>query len=50
MGRACDEVLEGYRKFPHGAQVLYCKQVAAEELLIVPILHVTMDVVEHLDT
>src|SRR3546814_8706983 len=31
MGRACDEVWEGYRKLPHGADVSYYKQVGEEE-------------------
>src|SRR3546814_46044 len=44
MGRACDEVREGYRKLPHGAHVIYYKPVGEDELLIVRILHVTMDV------
>jgi len=44
MGRTCDEVREGYRKFPHGAHVIYYKQPGAEDLLIVRILHATMDV------
>lgn len=44
MGRACDEIRGGYRKFPHGAHVIYYKQVGEEELLIVRILHMTMDV------
>ena len=48
MARTCDEVREGYRKFPHGAHVIYYKQVASEVLLIVRILHATMDVDSHL--
>ena len=48
MGRTCDEVREGYRKFPHGAHVIYYKQVASDVLLIVRILHATMDVDSHL--
>lgn len=44
MGRACDEIREGYRKFPHGGHVIYYKQTGEEELLIVRILHVAMDV------
>ena len=47
MGRACDEILEGYRKFPHGVHVIYYKQLESE-LLIVRILHATMDVDAHL--
>src|SRR3546814_3576089 len=41
MGRACDEVREGYRKLPHGAHVIYYKPVGEDELLIVRILHAT---------
>lgn len=48
IGRACDGVREGYRKFPHGAHVIYYKQPTTEELLIVRILHTTMDVDSHL--
>ena len=44
MGRACDDIREGYRKFPHGAHVIYYKQSSEDELLIVRILHATMDV------
>ena len=43
MGRACDEVREGYRKFPHGSHVIYYKQVDSDALLV-RILHMTMDV------
>src|SRR3546814_5179584 len=31
MGRACDEVREGYRKLPHGAHVIYYKPVGRSE-------------------
>ena len=48
MGRTCEEIREGYRKFPHGAHVIYYKLLTAEDLLIVRILHATMDVASHL--
>ena len=48
MGRTCDEIREGYRKFPHGAHVIYYKQLVTDELLIVRILHATMDVDSHM--
>ncbi len=48
MGRTCEEIREGYRKFPHGAHVIYYKLLAAEDLLIVRILQATMDVNSHL--
>lgn len=44
MGRPCDAIREGYRKLPHGAHVIYCKQPTENEVLIVRILHGTMDV------
>ena len=44
MGRACNEVREGYRKFPHGSHVIYYKQDDTDLLLVVRILHMTMDV------
>ncbi len=44
MGRACDEVREGYRKFPHGSHVIYYNQIDSGVLLVVRILHTTMDV------
>ena len=43
-GRACDEIREGYRKLPHGAHVIYYRQASNTGLLIVRILHATMDV------
>ena len=44
MGRSCDDIREGYRKFPHGSHVIFYKQLGEDELLIVRILHGTMDV------
>jgi len=44
MGMACDAIRDGYRKLPHGAHVIYYKQPSESELLIVRILHGTMDV------
>lgn len=44
MGRTCDEIREGYRKFPHGSHVIYYKLHKDDDLLIVRILHTTMDV------
>nr|CAP48309.1 putative integron gene cassette protein [uncultured bacterium] len=44
MGRACDEVREGYRKFPHGSHVIYYRQDDTDLLLVVRVLHMTMDV------
>lgn len=44
MGKACDDIREGYRKLPHGAHVIYYTQPSEDELLIVRILHAKIDV------
>jgi len=44
MGRPCDEIREGYRKLPHGTHVIYYKQPTEDEVLIIRVLHGTMDV------
>jgi len=44
MGKACDEIREGYRKFPHGIHVIYYRLPNEDDLLIVRILHGAMDV------
>ena len=43
IGRACDEVREGYRKLSHGSHVIYYK-VAPDHVRVVRILHAMMDV------
>jgi len=44
IGQACEELREGYRKFPHGSHVIYYKLHGEEGLLVVRILHMTMGV------
>lgn len=43
MGRACDEVRKGYRKYSHGSHVIFYKLVGENELLVVRVLHMMMD-------
>ncbi len=43
IGRTCDEIRAGYRKHPHGAHVIYYTLPNESELLVVRILHGTMD-------
>ncbi|QDW66095.1 type II toxin-antitoxin system RelE/ParE family toxin [Luteimonas granuli] len=50
MGRACDDILQGYRRLPHGAHVIYYRQIAGQEVMIVRILHGAMDAEAYLDT
>ena len=44
MGKTCDHIREGYRSFPQGAHVIYYKKIEKDDLLIIRILHSTMDV------
>ena len=43
VGRACDDVRPGYRKYPVGSHVLFYR-VVDEEIVVVRILHRRMDV------
>jgi toxin ParE1/3/4 len=44
VGKCCDDLKEGYRKFPQGSHVIFYKKVCDQEILIVRILHKSMDV------
>lgn len=44
MGQAYEELREGYRKFPHGSHVIYYQLHGEDELLVVRMLHMTMDI------
>ena len=50
MGRTCDDILQGYRRLPHGAHVIYYRQIAGQEVMIVRILHGAMDAEAYLGT
>lgn len=43
-GKACDEIRAGYRKFPQGSHVIFYKQIDSQQILIIRILHKSMDV------
>ncbi len=43
MGKACSEIKEDYSKFPQGKHVIFYKSVSAQDILIVRILHQSMD-------
>ncbi len=49
MGKACDEIRAGYRKLAHGSHVIYYKQPSDDDVLIVRILHATMDVESNIE-
>ena len=42
-GLACDYIREGYRKFPQGSHIVFYKRVTSARILIVRILHKSMD-------
>lgn len=44
MGQPCDQIREGYRKFPHVSHVIFYKEDDEDTILIVRILHASMDV------
>jgi len=44
LGVSCNDIREGYRKRPEGSHVIYYKEHKANQILIVRILHKSMDV------
>lgn len=43
MGKKCGEIREGYSKFPQGKHIIFYKSFSKKEILIVRILHQSMD-------
>ncbi|HAS6074035.1 type II toxin-antitoxin system RelE/ParE family toxin, partial [Vibrio vulnificus] len=44
IGKACDEIRDGYRKFPQGSHVIFYRQIGSQNIEIIRILHKSMDV------
>jgi len=44
IGINCDYIREGYSKYPHASHVVYYKEHKNNQILIVRILHKSMDV------
>ena len=44
IGKSCDEILPGYRKFPQGSHLIFYKQTGSQQIRIIRILHKSMDV------
>ncbi len=44
IGIHCDYIREGYSKYPQASHVIYYKEHKAKQILIVRILHKSMDV------
>lgn len=43
LGISCDYIREGYKKFPQGSHIIFYKHNASEKILVVRILHKSMD-------
>ncbi|EGR4140684.1 type II toxin-antitoxin system RelE/ParE family toxin, partial [Vibrio cholerae] len=43
-GKSCDEIREGYRKFPQGSHVIFYHQIGSQQIRVIRILHKSMDV------
>jgi toxin ParE1/3/4 len=48
QGQRCDEIREGYRKFPSGRHVIFYSESAGGGIEIVRVLHERMDMGTHL--
>jgi toxin ParE1/3/4 len=44
IGKTCDEIRDGYRKFPQGSHVIFYQQIGSQNIQIIRILHKSMDV------
>ncbi|EWH10906.1 Plasmid stabilization element ParE, putative [Catenovulum agarivorans DS-2] len=44
IGKACDQIRQGYRKFSQGRHVIFYKQLENQQIQIIRILHNSMDV------
>jgi toxin ParE1/3/4 len=48
IGKACDFIKKGYRKFPQGSHIIFYKDSISPEIEIIRILHKSMDVTSNL--
>lgn len=44
IGKTCNEIRNGYRKFPQGSHVIFYQQIGSQQIKIIRILHKSMDV------
>ncbi|AMG02451.1 type II toxin-antitoxin system RelE/ParE family toxin [Vibrio mimicus] len=44
IGKGCDEIRNGYRKFPQGSHVIFYQQTGSQQIQIIRILHKSMDI------
>lgn len=48
LGKSCDAIMPGYRKFPQGSHIVFYKNGSNSVIEIVRILHKSMDVENHI--
>ena len=44
LGTSCDFILKGYRKIPQGSHLIFYKQDSENSIVIIRVLHQSMDV------
>ena len=44
LGKKCDDIKTGYRKFPQGSHIIFYKKGSTSRIEIIRILHKNMDV------
>jgi toxin ParE1/3/4 len=44
LGKSCDDILPGYRKFPQGSHIVFYKDGINSKIEVIRILHKSMDV------
>ena len=44
LGKACDFIITGYRKFPQGSHIIFYRQATENRIIITRILHKNMDI------
>ena len=47
LGKACDYIAQGLRKYPHQSHVIYYDTMSDTQIQIIRVLHKRMDVVRH---
>ena len=44
LGKSCDDIMPGYRKFPQGSHIVFYKGASTSKIEVIRILHKSMDV------
>lgn len=44
LGKSCNDIMPGYRKFPQGSHIVFYKDGSSSKIEIIRILHKSMDV------